>query len=918
MDPVRWQSIRHIFHQAVELPTGEREEFIAVAADGDQALRDEVESLLASLERDPSFIEPAGDRVIPNVLDELASDQMIGRRFGAYKIVREIGRGGMGSVYLGARADDQFRKRAAIKLIRTGMNTGVVTRRFLSERQILASLDHPNIARLLDGGTSDEGLPYLIMEFIEGLPVTEYCDSRRLGTTERLGLFRQVCSAVHYAHQNLVIHRDIKPGNILVTPDGTVKLLDFGIAKLLAPGPALDATTQMGAAGVMTPDYASPEQVRGHPITTATDVYSLGVLLYELLSGHRPYRMTSSSPVEIIRAICEQEPDRPSTAVARVITLPDPDGDTARTLTPESVSRVRASQPDKLRRQLEGDLDNIVLKAMRKEPRRRYASAEQLSEDIRRYLAGLPVIARKDTLAYRAAKFVRRHKAAVSLTVLAALALISATVATSWEARRARQATIKAEQRFAEDRRLASSLIAEVQKSMSIDPYGTPTQRLLAQKTLDYLNSLARDAGDDPAFLGELAEAYHIHGYFQSWSLQDNPDALVCYDKAIKFGKRRAAIEPNSIDAKKKLSELLGARIECLNLMGRVEEALQTYEERLPVEESILAAQPNDPARRMTLAEIDEGYGETLRSLIRLEEANNRFRTAVSLATEAIDLFRGRAREPQERVDLSLWYLKQGDMYEKLNELQNAAESYRTAGEIAQAVHAENPEILQAMRNISSSHWYLGQILDRSGDHQGALESFQVSLKTVVEADGFQKDPSHYGEAKYSIIVGKALCKVGRKQQGVSLIRRGIELTEDGIQVRKEISASRYYGPELLSWAADALNIVGRKEEAIAVDLRAIEIVEQAAQNSPRDPNPLLRVTYLYESVGDFYAGFDAETKTMKIADRVQLAEARRWYQKALDVLRDTGEKFKLTLTGCAEQVDGLRQKLAECDSHSR
>src|SRR5215467_10401123 len=424
VNPEQWQVIRRIFHQAIDLPSSERDAFILQAADGDESLRIEVQSLLASHDRAGSFIESAGGHVATVNLDRVRPDDMIGRRVGAYRIVREIGRGGMGAVYQGVRDDTEFSKTVAIKLIRTGMSTDSVVRRFLSERQILANLDHPNIARLLDGGTSEEGLPYFVMEYIEGQPLGEYCDTHRLATDERLLLFRDICSAVHFAHQNLVIHRDIKPGNLLVTPAGKVKLLDFGIAKLLLPGPGRDETTQ-AAARAMTPDYASPEQVRGDPITTSSDVYSLGVLLYELLTGHRPYRITTGSPVEIIRAICEQEPDKPSTAVAKVRALPDGESDTVVRLTPESVSKARASQPDKLRRQLEGDLDNIILKAMRKEPQRRYASAEQLSEDLRRYLEGLPVIARKDTLGYRAGKFVRRHKAGV---VVLALLLILAVV----------------------------------------------------------------------------------------------------------------------------------------------------------------------------------------------------------------------------------------------------------------------------------------------------------------------------------------------------------------------------------------------------------------------------------------------------------------------------------------------------------
>src|ERR1044071_1467079 len=278
---------------------------------------------------------------------------------GPYRIIRRIGQGGMGAVYLAARDDDQFKKQVAIKLIRRGMDSDFVLRRFRNERQILASLDHPNIARLLDGGTTEDGRPYFVMEYIEGKPITEYADKHSLATVERLKLFVQVCSAIHYAHQNLVIHRDIKPSNILVTADGTPKLLDFGIAKLLNPELAaqtIEATAV--AVRLMTPEYASPEQVKGEAITTSSDVYSLGVLLYELLTGHRPYRITNRTPLEVARVVCEEEPQRPSTAVGRIETYPLADGTGTIQLTPESTSRTREGNPERLRRRLAGDLDN--------------------------------------------------------------------------------------------------------------------------------------------------------------------------------------------------------------------------------------------------------------------------------------------------------------------------------------------------------------------------------------------------------------------------------------------------------------------------------------------------------------------------------------------------------------------------------
>jgi len=342
------------------------------------------------------------------------------RRIGPYRVLRELGHGGMGTVYLAARDDDQYQKRVAVKVVR-GLDSAEVVRHFRRERQILAGLEHPNIARLLDGGTTDDGLPYLIMQHVEGQPIDRFCDERKLTVRERLQLFQGVCAAVQHAHRNLVVHRDIKPANVLVTADGVPRLLDFGIAKLLNPEIAAEVPTATGLA--MTPDYASPEQARGGPITTATDVYSLGVVLYELLTGHRPYRVKSREPLEVLKAICEEEPEKPSTAVAREEERPAPDG-RAHPTTAETVSRTREGTPDRLRRRLRGDLDNIVMMALRKEPQRRYGSVEALSEDLRRYLEGLPVRAHKATAWYRTSKFVRRHAFGVAAVTTVLLLLV--------------------------------------------------------------------------------------------------------------------------------------------------------------------------------------------------------------------------------------------------------------------------------------------------------------------------------------------------------------------------------------------------------------------------------------------------------------------------------------------------------------
>ena len=400
----RWKRVEEIFQAALDRSPDERKQFIAEACAGDEKLCAEIEALVEQYEAAGDFIETppiARENILSSgswnketVLLDDEHDRMAGVRIGAYRIVREIGRGGMGAVYLAERDDGQFRKQVAIKLIKRGMDTDFILRRFRNERQILASLDHPNIGRLLDGGTTQDGLPYFVMEYIEGQPLYVYCDNHRLTIRERLRLFCQICSAVSYAHQNLVIHRDIKPGNILVSADGSPKLLDFGIAKLLNPDLAaqtLDPT--LTALRLMTPEYASPEQMSGETVTTSTDVYSLGVLLYELLTGQRPYRLRYRSPFEQARAICEEEPQRPSVRVTQIdemLLINSPNGEQSAI---EAICVARSDTPENLRRELSGNLDNIVLKTLRKAVHERYASVEHLCADITRHLEGRPVSA---------------------------------------------------------------------------------------------------------------------------------------------------------------------------------------------------------------------------------------------------------------------------------------------------------------------------------------------------------------------------------------------------------------------------------------------------------------------------------------------------------------------------------------------
>ncbi len=398
MPTERWRQVEEIFQLALERPMTERAGFLASACDGDRTLRTEVDSLIEAHQQPNDLLETMNFAVSPLHFHGWQNGSWVGRKVGPYTLLRELGRGGMSTVYLATRADRELERQVALKLVGQG-NHPLLVERFRTERRILATLDHPNIARLYDGGTTEGGFPYFVMENVEGRPIDRYCDTKRLGTAERLELFRRVCGAVQYAHQNLVVHRDIKPSNILVTPDGTPKLLDFGIAKLLEPDASADSgETTLPGLCPMTPRYASPEQLQGEAITTASDVYSLGVLLFKLLTGRLPYPDETLVAESVDR---RHVPPKPSAAVA--------------------------STGEVLRRQLAGDVDSIVLQALRWEPHQRYRSVEQLTEDVRRHLEGLPVKARRAGWRYRAGKFVRRNKLAVATVVgFVALALASA------------------------------------------------------------------------------------------------------------------------------------------------------------------------------------------------------------------------------------------------------------------------------------------------------------------------------------------------------------------------------------------------------------------------------------------------------------------------------------------------------------
>jgi eukaryotic-like serine/threonine-protein kinase len=570
----RWGEVEALLDRVLDLPPEARSALLADPSAGDPEIRAEVGRLLGVKDATEGFLEePAAEYAAPLVAG--AGPAPTGpERVGPYRILREIGRGGMGAVYLGERDDDQFRMQVALKLLPRWMGSEQARRRFREERQILASLQHPNIARLLDGGVASDGVPWFALEHVPGLPIDRFCDERRLGVRERLELFCKVCEGVQFAHRNLVVHRDLKPGNILVTETGEPKLLDFGIAKLLDPdsGPASDEATRTGLR-LLTPEYASPEQVSGDPITTATDVYSLGVLLFELLTGRRPYQVSSRSPQDLERTVCRTEPAVPSACVG---TSADPapspaqghrtpagpgeahehstpaeragaQGGAAPHGRPTPVERAaaRRTTPERLRRRLRGDLDTIVLTALRKEPGRRYASAERLAEDVRRHLAGLPVNARRDTWSYRTGKFLRRHRAALGAAAVFVGLAIGFTALHSVGIARERDV---AEREAAKAERVAGFLVELFQQS---DPYGPAIETL---QLADFLQigaeRLARELDEEPEVRASLMSV--VGKVYENLGRFDEAEDL--YERA--FGLRRGLLAPDHPDIASSLAEL--------------------------------------------------------------------------------------------------------------------------------------------------------------------------------------------------------------------------------------------------------------------------------------------------------------------------------------------------------------------------
>ena len=512
METKQWKKLKKIFSEALLLKDDERKEYIIRAADGDKTIIKEAEELLEAYEK-VSLLDQPFEEIKKSALGGFDSERKKGKHIGPYKIIDSVGHGGMGSVYLAERADGNFNQRVALKLLRTGLHSNEQVQRFLYERQILASLNHENIARLFDGGVTEEGQPWFVMEYVEGKPINEYCDEHKLSLNNRLELFLNVCKAVQYAHQKLIVHRDIKPTNILVKKNGTIKLLDFGIAKALNSDDYIQNDIPLTQTGLFpfTPAYASPEQIRGETVSTVSDVYQLGVVLYELLTGYRPYDVSGKTPSEIEQVICKDHPTRPSSIISKMEYYASENDK-------DILGRIKLHRltSGKQIRKLRGDFDTIILMALRKEPDRRYSSAEQFAKDIKNYLADRPVSAYSDSWGYRSKKFISRHKAGVSVAAAVLLILILYTSTVTWHSQQTREALYYATEEAAKSEQLISFMMGMFEANDPAEAMGdTVTARVLLERGIEQAETLDNQPEIQAQMFSVVGKVYYQLGEYE-------------------------------------------------------------------------------------------------------------------------------------------------------------------------------------------------------------------------------------------------------------------------------------------------------------------------------------------------------------------------------------------------------------------
>ncbi|HEX8288980.1 MAG TPA: serine/threonine-protein kinase [Pyrinomonadaceae bacterium] len=869
MKQEEWKKIKEIFAVAIEQPAALRSQYLREACGEDLFLRGEVESLLAAGDETEQIIEQ-------NAFDlaaHIKNDSFEGKQFGNYKIIREIGRGGMGAVFLAARTDAQFEQQVALKIIRQTFADREIERHFRRERQILASLNHPNIARLYDGGVGADGSPYFVMEYIEGESLLDFAEKRDLDIKSRLGLFLQICSAVSYAHRNLIVHRDIKPSNILVDRDGTPKLLDFGLAKTLDFDP--DSSGAETVFRAFTPNYASPEQIRGQKVTTASDIYSLGVCLYELLTERRPYNFTTESFEEIIHAVCETAPIRPSSAI---VTEPSKSRSTKR-------SENWEARNEKLAKSLRGDLDNIILMALRKEPERRYATVEQFAGDIERYLKGLTVSARPATFSYRAAKFVERNKLAVLAAVLIVLSLVGGAIISLWQASVARAERDRATRRFDDVRYLSNAILFDVAPRIERLEGSTEARQILVNQSLKYLDSLAGESADDLSLQSELASAYEKIGDLQGLprkpNLSDFSGAIRSYEKAQAIRLRLLEKDTNDWEKRSRLAANYKELSNIRYWIGDISGSLKDSEAALNLYRNLIAEQPDSAELRTAKAETEIDYAASL--YYKQQYANTYTFLLPALAT----LEEIRRQNPEDKEILRLIgkaHTIFGIALSWDNRQEEGESEMRQALEINESLVGKNPNDVILRNNLwitymQASSLYEG--VDPQLSANFALKSLKLAAETV------EKDRLNI-QAKQNL--AQSYSKFSASSVVSQKFREAVQYAEKALALYAELERNE---PQNLTYKrnlalaltrlGDAKHQIGDLAGALGAFETSRANLEKLVQSESQATVSLRDIALVCKNVGWIHEGFAKLTNGQIRENHLQTAKQN--YQRALDIL---------------------------------
>lgn len=851
MRPEDWKKVKEVLSDALELSEAERRPYLDKLGLSPE-IRAEVESLLAFETESEDVMRLSAVEFSKDFFPGEEDEKLVGQQIGSYRIVREIGYGGMGVVYLAERIDGKFDQKVALKLLKRELNTSALRRRFEHEREILASLEHPNIARLLDAGTTEDQVPFIAMEYVDGLPIDAYCEKHGLSLGNRLDLFRKVCSAVNFAHRNLVVHRDLKPSNILVNDDGIPKLLDFGIAKVLSEEfPALGASTVTNL-GVMTPSYASPEQLRNESVTTATDIYSLGVVLYELLTGARPFAAKEADLQEIVKAVIEAEPRLPSEVVEtglrslkastrartevleekgrgeeeRTVALRPDTGRSERRITERGKVAISAAD-------LRGDLDNIVLKALRKEPERRYTSAENLAEDIHRHQRGLPVAARPNTYSYRIERFVSRNKAGVIGAAFVALAAIIGLAATIWQGRVAQAERARAEKRFNDVRSLANSYLFDVYPEIENLEGSLKAREKILTNALQYLDSLSNEAGGDLALQSELATAYEkigdVQGALTNSSLGNIQAGLESYGKAARLREAVYAANPADLEAKEKLANNYYTTARTLWNDSQTAEAEKTFEKTLVLRRELVADLPNSAVHRNRLAVLLIDYAaipvfnsQTERAVVLLEEA-----FAIIEKLRDAEPANSEFKKSQTRLLRMM-----GKAKGTLGDYEGAISGLDLAIRISDDLAREFPQDFRVQRSVWLTHTIKCEVFIDKQDGTAAVEACVPTIEFPENA--LAKEPengvvaydlaiSHFNTARAYRLAGNFPATIEQAGRATAVMQRLSDKNPDDLEYKRNLAV---YDTE----RARAQIEIGRFADAVPVLERVIAMMIPIAE----------------------------------------------------------------------------------------